>query len=125
MEVLVNVSYDFMDGDCSYEHECSLIDFLSTKTEEEIADALFEIMDEDMARRFELPMDKEAFCKELSECSGLEDDIILEKSQEIADYFGDELRDFYEEDAMEEFRDSMDYARDPYAYYGVSREDFF
>ena len=75
MEVLVNVSYDFMDG---YEHECSLIDFLDTKSEDE-----------------------------------------------IADYFGDELRDFYEEDALEEYRDSMEYARDPYAYYGVCREDFF
>ena len=125
MEVLVNVSYDFMGGDCSYEHECSLTDFLETKSEDEIADALFGIMNEDMAKRFELPMDKEAFRKELSECAGLEDNLILDRSQEIADYFGDELRDFYEEDALEEYRDSMEYAGDPYAYYGVSREDFF
>ena len=48
---------------------------------------------------------------------------------ELIDYSSDEefmsyLKEYFEDDAREMNRDCMEYLKDPYGYYGVSRSDF-
>jgi len=42
-----------------------------------------------------------------------------------SDIYNDVLMDYFEDEAYDEYRDWKEYQKDPYAYYGVSRSDFF
>ena len=41
------------------------------------------------------------------------------------DEFSDDAEEFFEADAYEQYKDSAEYEKDPYAYYGVNQRDFY
>lgn len=51
------------------------------------------------------------------------EDFIEANFDELCDEYEDYLKDHFEDAALEEYKDSVDYRRNPDAYYGVSRND--
>lgn len=51
-------------------------------------------------------------------------DCIMEEAR-VEDYFEDDIHDYFRDDAYEAYKDAEAYNKDPYAYYGVNRKDFF
>lgn len=50
------------------------------------------------------------------------DDLLLyEEDEDFIEYLTEE----FEDEASEQYNEECEYRRDPYAYYGVSRSDFF
>ena len=117
-----SVYYDY--GDDEFEYEYDLEEFLDTLGAYEVADALYELASDELIDSMEMPHDHDGFCKEALDDEYLMHDLVLELSTELADYFEDEIKEHYEDDAYEALKDAEEYARDPYAYYGVSRSDF-
>lgn len=46
-------------------------------------------------------------------------------NNDILELFEDDLHDYFEEEAAEQWRDAEEYRKDPYAYNGVKRSDFY
>jgi len=48
----------------------------------------------------------------------------LDIRAELEDYFRDDITDYYESVAWDEYREFQAAERDPFGYYGVSKRDF-
>lgn len=113
-----NIADDF---DWNYE--------LSVKQEKKIK----EIVRKEILSRFSGTSDNEkiiALCKEYEYCYDGEDELeyILEEfindCLDEDDDFIDMAKDMFRDDAYEEYKETMEYRRDPYGYYGVHISDF-
>lgn len=61
--------------------------------------------------------------------TALDDDTLADYVEEnfeklVEDYYDQLVEAFYDR-AVEQYNDTAEYNRDPYAYYGVSRSDFY
>ena len=48
----------------------------------------------------------------------------IDSDEQLEEYFEEDIKDYYYDDACECYKDSCEYNKDPYAYYGVSHKDF-
>lgn len=53
------------------------------------------------------------------------DHMLDESLDKLVDEYEMVLQDHFRDDAREQYEDAKAYEKDPYAYYGVSRRDFF
>lgn len=85
----------------------------------------YDFGDDDNWCEYEFEIDYRDIRDYLNTCekANLIDCIMEEASAE--DYFEDEIHDYFRDAAYEAFRDAEEYNKDPYAYYGVKRKDFF
>ena len=124
----MTITYDFGD-DCQddyFEYEVDdLEDFIDSLSKEELVDFVMENVDNDLIDGWELPSSKDGLRDELENDDYLLHGLISELEDAFVECFEDSLEDFYRDDAMEQYEDYKEYSRDPYSYYGVSRNDFF
>ena len=124
----MTITYDFGDDyqDDLFEYEVDdLGDFIDSLGKEELVDFVMENVDNDLIEGWELPSSKDALRDELENDDYLLHGLIGELEDAFVECFEDSLEDFYRDDAMEQYEDCKEYSRDPYSYYGVSRNDFF
>lgn len=124
----MTITYDFGDDyqDDFFEYEVDdLGDFIDSLGKEELVDFVMENVDNDLIDGWELPSNKDELKGELANDDYLLHGLIGELEDAFVECFEDSLEDFYRDDAMEQYEDYKECSRDPYSYYGVSRNDFF
>lgn len=129
------LKYDF-DGE-NFEYEINFVDYMRmVMTIEEIGNLAYDIYTdvlsnkqvEDIKKDYEdytLPdafKTSDIYDKDLL---GLAYDIITETDDNVLlDMIGDKIKDYYEEDAREAWKEYGDYATDPYGSIGMRQRDF-
>lgn len=111
--------------DDSFEYECDLEDFIETLSKEELVNFVYETIDSNIITSWKLPSNDEELRELLNNDEELLRDLVNEYYNELYDWFEEEIKDFFYDDAIESYGDSQEYARDPYTYCGVSRKDFY
>ena len=123
MIIRYNIGDEYHDDE--FEYECDLEDFIETLSKDELVDFIYEVLDSTTIVNWELPENNEELRELLNNDEDLLRDLVNEYYNELYDWFEDDIKDFFYEDAMECYSDAKEYARDPYAYYGGSRKDFY
>lgn len=131
------IKYNFDDADEPYRYDANLEDFIESLSVDKLCNTAADIYESDLIA----DSDIENIKRDYSELNLPEDlrsqnktSTIIECAKDIFDIaeddviyklFEDDIRDFFEDEAKEAYLDVISYTKDPYAYSGVKRSDFF
>lgn len=126
--------YYFGDSDDAYEYDADLDEFIDSLNTAQICKLAGEIYDSEfISNDVKQECETEYNCISSDFFKNYEDNdvqdcarYIIEESDDnvIAFLLEDTVKDFYREQAYEEYKDAEEYRKDPYSYNGVNPNDF-
>ena len=66
-----------------------------------------------------------AMALEYSISEELAEKLVSDFEIDVAECYRDDIEEFFESDARDDYEDAKEYQKDPYKYYGVKPSDFF
>lgn len=121
----ITIKYDFDDNN-DYEYEADLYDYINSLSNDEICEITKEIYTEDDKYNDLLKEQNYDVSDIKKDDPELFKDLFFSIDYtDLYDYLEEDIKNFFENDAKEAFKDSLAYQKDPYSYNGVRRSDFF
>lgn len=103
----------------------NLRDFIQSLPIKDLVDFAWDALDGDSFDDYGLPHDEVGCKKALLDDQGILKEVLDDCKDCFEELFEDDIKEYYQDEAMDYYDDAKEYARDPHAYYGVSRSDFF